>query len=364
MDKLSQNIAPTASRPIAAIAALLVGASLLLLLQGMNILAAQPAVGQVRLELVGDPLTAAAAFQEWGQALGQAGIKNVRIRGAAAGDKVGIEVLGSPEQPIYVVTGIIQSRDELILPGGRYRRSQIKQMANWLEELARLGPPERRPAKVAFGLTKQQFAEILEHARQPVGFSTKGMPRLEAIQRVSRALRVPVETPKELAADAGDDVVAEELSELSCGTALACLLRPAGYCLVPRSLNGRAGFAIVQSQPSMEIWPIGWEPPPDKSLKQLAPGLLEVINVHLEKVPASDVISAVSQRVKVPVLLDYNALARHGIEPAKAIVNLPPGKITYAAALRRALFQAGLKYELRLDEADKPLLWITTLKPI
>jgi hypothetical protein len=364
MDKLSNSTAAIASRMVVAITASLAGAALLELLQRDDLWAAQRAVDQVRLELVGDPLTAAAAFQEWAQALGQAGIKNVRIRGAAASDKVGIEVLGSPEQPIYVVTGIIQSRDELILPGGRYRKSQIKQIANWLDELARLGPPDRRPAKVAFGLTKQQFAEILEHARQPVGFSTKGLPRLEAIQRVSRTLRLPVETPKGLAVATGDDVVAEEMSELSCGTALACLLRPAGYCLVPRSLNGRAGFAIVQSEPAMEIWPIGWEPPPDKSLKQLAPGLLEVINVHLEKVSASDVISAISQRVKVPVLLDHNALARHGIEPAKAIVNVPPGKITYAAALRRALFQAGLKYELRLDEADKPLLWITTLKPI
>ncbi len=330
---------------------------------GSDLLAAQPSAAQVRLELVGDPLTAAAAFQEWSQALGQAGIGNVRIRGAAPGDKVGIEVLGSPERPIYVVTGLVRSRDELVLPGGRYRRTQIKDISNWLDELARLGPSDSRPAKVAFGLTRQQFAEILENARQPVGFSTKGLQRAEAVERLSRRLRLPIEIPKALAA-AADDVVAEELSEVSCGTALACLLRPAGYCLVPRSVDGRAGFAIVQSQPGMEIWPIGWEPPAETSLKQLAPGLLEVINVHLEKVPASDVINAISQRLKIPVLLDHNALARHGVEPAKAIVNVPPGKITYAAALRRALFQAGLKYELRLDEADKPLLWITTLKPI
>jgi hypothetical protein len=27
------------------------------------------------------------------------------------------------------------------------------------------------------------------------------------------------------------------------------------------------------------------------------------------------------------------------------------------------LFQAGLKYSLRVDEGGKPLIWITTLKP-
>jgi hypothetical protein len=33
-------------------------------------------------------------------------------------------------------------------------------------------------------------------------------------------------------------------------------------------------------------------------------------------------------------------------------------------ALRKLLFQAGLKFEVRLDEAGKPFLWITTVKPV
>jgi hypothetical protein len=30
--------------------------------------------------------------------------------------------------------------------------------------------------------------------------------------------------------------------------------------------------------------------------------------------------------------------------------------------LAQVLFKAGLKYELRVDENEKPFLWITTLK--
>ena len=37
--------------------------------------------------------------------------------------------------------------------------------------------------------------------------------------------------------------------------------------------------------------------------------------------------------------------------------------MSYSQALRRVLSQAKLKYELRVDEADKPFLWITTIKP-
>jgi hypothetical protein len=35
----------------------------------------------------------------------------------------------------------------------------------------------------------------------------------------------------------------------------------------------------------------------------------------------------------------------------------------YAIVLRKSLFSAGLKYELRVDDGKRPFLWITTLKP-
>ena len=55
------------------------------------------------------------------------------------------------------------------------------------------------------------------------------------------------------------------------------------------------------------------------------------------------------------MLIDHNALARHGIDPAKAMVTLPRSRTTYSLALRKLLFQAGLKFELRCDEAGIPV---------
>ena len=52
------------------------------------------AAGQVRLVLVSDAQGTAMTFQDWGQALAGAGIKNVRLRTATETDKVGIEVQG------------------------------------------------------------------------------------------------------------------------------------------------------------------------------------------------------------------------------------------------------------------------------
>jgi len=64
------------------------------------------------------------------------------------------------------------------------------------------------------------------------------------------------------------------------------------------------------------------------------------------------------------VLMDQNALARHGIDPSKAMVSIPVGRTTYSIALRKLLFQAGLKFEVRLDESGRPLLWVSTVKPV
>ena len=68
--------------------------------------------------------------------------------------------------------------------------------------------------------------------------------------------------------------------------------------------------------------------------------------------------------VEVPILMDYNAMARHGIDPAKAMVAMPAMRTVYATALRRLLGKVGLRYEIRVDEAGKPFLWITTMKPV
>ena len=72
-----------------------------------------------------------------------------------------------------------------------------------------------------------------------------------------------------------------------------------------------------------------------------------------------DALEAISERLKTPMLFDYNSLARQRIEPEKAKVTLPPKRMFYQEILRQVLYQAKLKSDLRLDEAGKPFLWIS-----
>ena len=157
--------------------------------------------------------------------------------------------------------------------------------------------------------------------------------------------------------------VEEELAALSGGTALACVLRPAGYCLVPQVDSRRITYRVVKSRPDLaEIWPVGW--PLKKRLVHVLPGSFEFLNVDIQNYAAADAVNAIGKRLKTPVLYDHNALARHGIDPSKVLVTLPRSRTIYSIALRKLLFQAGLKFEVRCDEAGTPLLWISTIKPL
>ena len=38
--------------------------------------------------------------------------------------------------PLYKVTAVLGACDELIVPGGRFRRNECKRLAAWLDDLA------------------------------------------------------------------------------------------------------------------------------------------------------------------------------------------------------------------------------------
>lgn len=321
--------------------------------------------GRVELNLLTEDRVPITSQQEWSRRLGQAGISSMRIRpaGPLGSVRLAIDVRGSESSPTYVVTGVITADDVLVLPGGkRFRSTQAAQVARWVDDLARLGPEDRRPTKTAFGLTAVEFQQLNDALAAPLAASTKGVSRGEVVQTIARRLNVPVRFGRVTLDAVGTDEVGEELSGLSCGTALAYALRAPGLCLVPRAAPSGAELEVVAAQPNLKVWPIGWES--DKPDREVLPGIYEFLNVQLDGVAVTKVLEAVGERLKVPVLVDHNAMARHGIDPDAVYVSYPAGRTTYSLVLRKALFQARLKSEVRVDEAGKPFLWITTIKPL
>ena len=317
--------------------------------------------GRVELELSTEERTPLTAQQEWLQELAKVGVSRLRIVAKRPENKVGVEVRGTDASPIYVVTGVITSNNDLQLPGGRYSLRNAGQAGKWLSDLARNGPPKKPEEKGPFGLKPDEYEAVHFALARPVGFPTQGTARAAVVQKLAAQFGLPVKIDPGLRQSMGEDPVAEELSGLSGGTALACLLRPAGLCLVPRRTSqGDVECAIVASQAGLEVWPIGSEP--KKTTKALVPAYYETFSANVENVPVTTVLDAVAKRLKVPFLLDHYALARQGTEPQKALVNAPQSQTTYNQLLRKVLSQAKLKSELRVDEAGKAFFWVTTLR--
>ena len=321
------------------------------------------AAGRVDLEVFLDDRAPLTAAQEWATRLGQVGVTSLQIRAKRSGDQVGMERGGSEASPTYRVVGALNSQNELVLPGARFGLSEAARVAQWLRDLARLGPASERPARVMFGLTAKQLQQARTELAAPIGFSTAGMTRAAAVERIRGRLQLPLEVGRDRREALEAEKVEEDLADLSCGTALAAVLRPVGLCLVPREADaGRLRYDVVRSQPGLEVWPVGW--PPEKPERDLVPTMYEFLNANVQGVAITKVLEAVGGRLKMPFLMDHNALARHGIEPEKAIIKLPRSRTTYSILLRKALFQAGLKHEVRVDEAGTAFLWITSIKTL
>jgi hypothetical protein len=316
--------------------------------------------GQVELEIAGNSqLGAGMSFQQWGQALSAAGVQGFRLRAAQQGDKPAIEVGGTEQLPLYKVTAVLGAGDELVVPGGRFRRTECKQLAAWLNDIAKRGPLEKREKLSAFGLTASQFQKVNTDLSKGVGFSTKGMTRSEAVDKIGGQLRLPLKI--EDALSDGDDKIEDDLSALSSGSALACILRPIGSCLVPRVDGETLSYAVKKAQLDQEVWPVGW---PAEGGQKVLPGLYEFHNVNVSGVAATKLLAVVGKQIEAPVLFDHNAMARHGVDPDKATVSHPQQRTTYSLALRKMLGKVGLKFEIRVDEAGKPFLWVSTIKPV
>ncbi len=150
----------------------------------------------------------------------------------------------------------------------------------------------------------------------------------------------------------------DELNGMSAGTSLAAALRPIGLVLAPeKPRGGKVRLAISDVREVEESWPVGW--PPQETPKQIAPKLYEYLTIEIQETALSEAINAIQGRVDTRFLYDHNGIAREKIDVTSVNVSYPKKRVQYLRVLEQVLFQAGLKSEVRLDEAGKAFLWIS-----
>lgn len=296
--------------------------------------------------------------REWLETLEGLGLSSVRMRSATRNEKIELQKSGSG----YRVTGAVMGDGKLRLPGGTFRAGDRAGVARWLEKLKTGGEEGLTTKPGAFGLLPRQLADVHETLAAKVSFSTADKRPREVVDKIVADVpwMVKIDAVAERALDT-QEVMSEDYIGLSSGTALAATLRPLGLVLTfERTERGEPFLRIADSRAAKEHWPVGW--PPKQPPRETLPDLYKFLNVEVKDTAIGDALEAVRARLNVPLLVDQNSLARQEIDLKTTKVTMPKVNTFYSSILDRLLFQAKLKYELRVDEAGQPFLWVTTLK--
>jgi hypothetical protein len=323
----------------------------------------------IDLELATEAGAPPAISQRWLQALKDAPVESLRIRSLRGDEQP--ETSDSGQGRIKVL-GIVTASGTLIVPGGRFTVADHRRFQAWLEKV-RAGERPAGPAgspnsrvdadgkPIPYGLTVEQIVKLYQALEPPITFETKGRRPAEVARAIRDLVTIDMPgSPGVREAFAQEGTVLDDLRGISAGTALAAVCRPLGVAITPRVEEQTVKLGLVPARGLTKdvIWPVGW--PLNKTPGELAPSLFKFLDVEIADTPFADVIDALRPRLKIPVLYDHNSLARHDIDPATVVVRIDKGKTSYSKVLDRAAIQAKLRWELRIDEAGHPLIWINS----
>jgi hypothetical protein len=319
--------------------------------------AAEP---RITLELATEAGFSITGQQKLAQATQRLDIGSVRIRPARPGERPTVEDTRR-DGSAFSVVALVTRDGTIVVPGKRFGSDQMPQFKLWLSRLATDNPNKPKEEIAAFGLTPEQLVTTHERLSGKVTFSTRGKTCFEVAKTIAKdiPLQLSIDADARAALEAGE-VMPDELEGLSHGTALAAALRPAGLVFAPVRSGDDVRLRIASSRALPEAWPIGWNS--EKGLTATLPAMGKFLNVEIKDVVLSEALDSIQKRVDAPFLYDHNGLARQQIDPTKLRCSLPQGKTYYKAILDRILSPAHLKCEVRIDEADKPFVWISTVK--
>jgi hypothetical protein len=330
---------------------------LVLLVAASLVQNAQAAAPRVSLEIITQPGLSPTAAQDWYRALSDVGLDGLRIRSGSEADEMNIEAQGSS----FRVTGILGKDNTLRVPGGTFGVRDTGRFKKWLSELGTGGVEAVTQPRGEFGLLPSKRDAALSDLAPAVGFSTAGMTGEQAVRQIAKQLRGTLELERGAAAALARVELVDEYRRVSRGTALAAIARAAGLALVPTAVGQTVTYKL--GRPGGEAaWPIGRTP--EKRPAQLVPEMFDMLNVEISEIPVSEAIDAIQGRLNLPLVYDRRAMAVHAADPTTAPAEVPAKRLTYSQILDKVLAQAQLQFEVRVDDAGKPFLWITTIKPL
>lgn len=312
-------------------------------------------------QIVGDPLVA----QRWGRIFQELGEVS-RIRQPLPGDKPEIRETQRGPLRIVNVVGELNRQGELVFPQRSFTMQQTDQIKTWLTELKLYGAQGAPDGKKFWGLNKEQFDSIVKALSSPTAASTRGKSIHDVLDSLSIDNYAVIVHPDSKAAfrEIESNVFDQELEGLTGGVSLATVLRSQGYGFRPlRTPRATIELTIQPLSEISDAWPIGWDIDDSVPRTQIVPNLYEFIKTGFEKAPLLKVLDAIATQTKTPILIDTHLCTLKEIDLSTLMVSYPDKQTAWSLVLGSVVRQVRLTYKIRLDEANRPFVWVMPFVP-
>lgn len=301
--------------------------------------------------------------QEWGRVFQELGY-SVRFREPRAGEASRIEDLDRDDFVATHVVAAMAADGSIRIGTQKFDIESTKPLTLALEEIQRhgaKGPPDSNPT---WGLTDEQFKEVTRLLGVPVenpvelqssilAVESAGLPANMRIKFTEAARQQALAQRPESALDT------IELQGFSKGSAIAIVLAQYGLGFRPRYVSpGRYDMEIDRGNESDNLWPIGWKP--EQSFSEILPTYLRAIPLDVEDVEVSTLVGAISEKIGITHFSSAYALTAKGLDINTLRYTRKDDRISPVRLLTAVGDKLELGFDVRVDEAGKMFLWVTT----
>jgi hypothetical protein len=325
----------------------------------------KPPVTSITVELLTGSEGLGMKARDWVEIFGKLDVV-VTVRNGRPDDKLGVteSKTGGALRTIHVM-GALDGKGRLVLPDQTFTPDDVPKLSDWIKDLRTYGAQGNPSGQPVWGLTKEQFGVIYAALKRPLTAETNDVP----VAKIVLLFDIPKEHPIAFTSAAARRLkergeraqVSQSLTGISQGTALAVLLAEQGMGFRPRRLpDGKIELTVDTLDEAHDVWPVGW--PRDREIPDTAPSLLQIKAIDLDDKPLDEILEAISEQIRIPILIDRAGLNAKKVDLAEVKITYPLKKTTWITALKEFTFKAKAKIEVLLDEAGQPFVYVVPLE--
>ncbi len=301
--------------------------------------------------------------QEWGRVFQQLGY-NVKFREPRGGESPRIEDQDQDDSLLTRVVAAMAADGSIRIGTQKFDTDTTQPLTAALEEIRKhgaKGPPDSSPT---WGLTDDQFKDVVQQLAAPVENSVELQSSILATESIGLPGNMKMkftDAAREQALGKNPDAALQsiDLKGFTKGSAIAIVLSQYGLGFRPRYVApGQFDIEIDRGNESSNMWPVGWKP--EQSFSEILPAYFRAIPLDVEDVSIDALAGAISEKIAVPHFSSAYALNAQGLDINTLKYSRKNDRISPARLLTAIGDKMHLGFDVRVDEAGKLFLWVTT----